>query len=174
MKYFSLNELLFALPAALIVGAALAFAHALFCAILQGLLSTLELSNVKTAIKAKKMKYIRAEKQKIKNIKRLYFCLSEIGNCIFIIFFAVLLSVMLYIVSDGIPRGYIIIFTILTFFLISKLFRRPLDLIMNFCSEIVRRVLFYTLFIICFLPFKLHESRKKKQKQRKKPLKCKK
>ncbi len=170
MKYFSLGELLAGIPLSALLGAFFACVYRLFRALIYGVgefFASLK-KNLPSCVKIKKTPKKERERHKKKISKRtplklkikkdkngLCFVFEELLNFFSALFFALIFSVFLYIVSDGIPRAYICITTLASFFTVSKIFKRPLDRIFRLLSNVLSKILIVFLCIITYLPRKL-------------------
>lgn len=155
MKYFSLQEVLVAIPAALFLGIVGAFAYRLSAA---AFMCALNLLKIKDYIKAKtgKSRFAFGKEDYMSFSKRKAgFILSEILGFAFSAGSGIILSLALYVLSDGIPRIYIFISVIFGFYMAMKIFEKPF---VYFCSGIantVFRALFFITYLISYLPIKI-------------------
>ncbi len=164
MKYFALKELLIAVPSALVLGMVFAVLHTLLSGVLRGSADVFNFSKPKPKFILKFGIFSEAESKKSKLSERVNFVLSETSNFICLIIYALVFTVFLYIISDGIFRGYVFVFAAASFILTSKLCGKPLDFICNFLSNAVRISLMTLICFLTYFPIKLHKKVKKRKK----------
>ncbi len=136
MKYFSLGELLLAVPTAILLGV-------LFSLVYSFIISFCRASIERTALIKKnffqKIKFRRkntAEGEKTSALKITAFVACQFVSFMLIAFFAVVYTVFVYMATDGIFRIYILVLVVAAFFLTKKVVMRCFDKISIFVTSL--------------------------------------
>ncbi len=175
MKYFSLSEVLVGVPASLLLGALFACIYTFLSAFFSGLAeffrcikskwpSNLKIKSNRTLKKKKsevgRKVFIKTRSSDKRTAAAFQLITEEVFNFFTVIFFSLIFAVFLYIVSDGVLRGYIIILTLASFFGTSRLLERPLGLICAFLSRCFSEIFLIILFIFTYIPVKIYKKSK--------------
>ncbi len=167
MKYFTLQEVLVAIPAALLLGIVGAFIYRLSAA---AFICAANFFKIREYIKAKteKRKFLfeRSDYASFSN-KKSGFIISEMLGFVFCVCSGIILSLALYVLSDGIPRVYIFISAIAGFYMAMKLFEKPFAYLCSCIANTFFRALFFITYLISYFPIKVILKRRRKNKRAK-------
>ena len=172
MKYFTFSEVLFTVPVSIIFGGVFAFLYRLLISVFACISVTVKFKDYAKARLKKQSFRLNFKSYNELNKTKYAFIISEIVGFLFVIFFGISFSILLYILTDGIPRLYILLFVIASFVLSMKLLNRFLSWISFLISKILFGILFRLLYAFIYIPVKIYLSvlkrykmwRKKRQK----------
>ena len=154
MKYFSLSEILFSLPLTLILGIIFAFIYRLTIAFFICFTRFTELPRyIKTKLDKRNFKFDILGYYEFNN-RKIGFIVSEFVNFIFLIFSGAAFTVITYMISDGIPRLYIIALFLIGFFISMRILKKPLELASNLISVSVIKLLFMLIYTALYIPIR--------------------
>ena len=157
MKYFTFSEVISAIPVSLLFGLAFAFLYRLLISVFLCLSVSAEFKNYLNARLNKRRYHLDFGKYNDLGKTKYSFVISEIAGFLLAVTSGIAFSVLLYILSDGIPRLYILFFVLLGFSLSIKLLHRPLNYISFLFSKLAYGVLFKALYLLVCLPIKLYK-----------------
>ena len=139
MKYFSLSELLFAIPASVLLGFIFALVYSFSVSFCRSVFEKSYLIKHNILFFLKNGKNNKAESKNVS--KSLSFWACQLVSFFLIGLFGVAYSVFIYVSADGITRFYVLVLITLSFFFTKKIVNKHFTRINNFISTLFFEIL---------------------------------
>ncbi len=167
MKYFSLLEVISAVPLAILLGLFAALLRVLLFALAAGSLGFLEIGTYYRCKRAKIKYKFKTNRLSELEKTRPGLIITEVVSCILNVFLSLLFCIFLYVVSDGLVRVYICIFFLLTYYLFYVWLRVPLSSIIGVPTELFWRPIFFIAYLMIMAAKGVKGVKKKREVKKK-------